>query len=144
MTTPAELTAALDALGEIRARVMMVHASLRAIGPVRGGAVGVIQAICAALGLDGTMLMMIAADEGEPFNRLSTPADPENGVLAEVFRTYPGVIVNDHPAYRFAAFGPAAAALLDPQPLRDYGPDSPLERLWEMGGAPPPFQKSVG
>jgi hypothetical protein len=76
----------LNALGAIRGRVMMVHASLRAIGPVAGGAVGVIEGICAALGLDGTMLMMIAAHDGDPFNRLSTPADPENGVLAEVFR----------------------------------------------------------
>jgi aminoglycoside N3'-acetyltransferase len=32
--------------------------------------------------------------------------------------------------------GPAAAALLEPQPLDDYyGPDGPLERLCEMGGA---------
>jgi aminoglycoside N3'-acetyltransferase len=136
MTTPAELTADLHALGEVRGRVMMVHASLRAIGPVDGDAGGVIEAIRAALGPDGTMLMMIAAHDGEPFDRLTTLADPDNGVLAEAFRTHPGVIVNDHPACRFAAVGPAAAALLEPQPLHDYyGPGSPLDRLCEMGGA---------
>jgi aminoglycoside N3'-acetyltransferase len=136
ITTPAELTRGLHALGEIRGRVMMVHASLRAIGPVRGGAVGVIEAVQEALGPDGTMLMMVAADDGEPFDRLCTPADPDNGVLAEVFRTHPGVVVNDNPACRFAAVGPAAAALIEPQPLHDYyGPGSPLERLYEMGGA---------
>jgi aminoglycoside N3'-acetyltransferase len=135
MTTPSDLASGLDVLGEIRGRVMMVHASLRAIGPVSGGAVGVIEAIRAALTPDGTMLMMVAANDGEPFDRLSTPADPDNGVLAEVFRTHPGVVVNDHPACRFAAIGPAAEALLQPQPLHDYyGPGSPLERLYEMGG----------
>jgi aminoglycoside N3'-acetyltransferase len=136
MTTRAELTADLAALGEIRGKVLMVHASLRAIGPVDGGAGSVIEAILAALGPDATMLMMIAANGDEPFDPSTTPADPDNGVLAEVFRTHPGVVVNDHPACRFAAVGPAAAALLDPQPLHDYyGLDSPLQRLCEMGGA---------
>jgi aminoglycoside N3'-acetyltransferase len=136
MTTQAELTADLDALGGIRGRVVMVHASLRAIGPVDGGACGVIDAIRAALGPDGTMLMMIAANDDAPFDRLSTAADPDNGVLAEVFRTHPSVVVNDHPACRFAAVGPAAATLLDPQPLDDYyGPGAPLERLCKMDGA---------
>jgi aminoglycoside N3'-acetyltransferase len=136
MRTPADLAADLDALGEVGGRVVMVHASLRAIGPVDGGADGVIEAVRATLGPDGTMLMMIAATDDEPFDRLSTSADPDNGVLAEVFRTHPGVVVNDHPACRFAALGPAAAELLEPQPLHDYyGPGSPLERLCEMGGA---------
>lgn len=134
--TPADIAADLDALGGVRGRVVMVHASLRAIGTVDGGASGVVQAIRAALGPDGTMMMMIAANDGEPFDSLSTPADPENGVLAEVFRTHHGVVVNDHPACRFAAVGPDAAALLEPQPLHDYyGHGTPLERLWEMGGA---------
>ncbi len=136
MTTPAEIAADLAELGEVRRRAIMVHASLRAIGPVDGGASGVIEAVRAALGPDGTMLMMIAANDGEPFDRLSTPADPDIGVLAEVFRTHHGVMVNDHPACRFAAVGRAAPALLEPQPLHDYyGPGSPLERLCEMGGA---------
>lgn len=136
MTTPAELAADLEALGEVRGRVVMVHASLRAIGRVDGGATGVIEAVLSALGPDGTMMMVIAADDDEPFDRLSTPADSDNGVLAEVFRTHPGVVVNDHPACRFAAVGPATAALLEPQPFHDYyGPGSPLERLCEMGGA---------
>jgi aminoglycoside N3'-acetyltransferase len=44
--------------------------------------------------------------------------------------------VNDHPACRFAAVGPAAEFLLDPQPFHDYyGIGSPLQRLCEVGGA---------
>jgi Aminoglycoside 3-N-acetyltransferase len=69
----------------------------------------VVEAITSAIGPAGTMLMMVAADDRVPFDRLTTPADPENGILAEVFRSQPGVLVNDHPACRFAARGPAAA-----------------------------------
>ena len=114
----------------------MVHASLRSLGPVEGGARAVVEAILDALGPKGTMLMMIAADDDEPFDRLRTEADEDNGILAEVFRTFPGVEVNDHPACRFAALGACATYLLEPQPLNDYyGIGSPLERLVEHRGA---------
>lgn len=133
---PHELAAAILAVGPVRDQVVMVHASLRAVGPVVGGADGVVRAVLEALGPDGTMVMMVAADDSEPFDRLRTPADPENGVLAEVFRRHPGVAVNDHPACRFAATGPAAGHLLEPQPLHDYyGPGSVLDRLCELDGA---------
>lgn len=131
-----DLATSLAALGPIGGRDVMVHASLRRLGPVEGGAEGVLQGLGRALGPTGTMLMMVAADDDEPFDRLRTAADPENGVLAEVFRRHPGVEVNDHPACRFAAWGPGTADLLDPQPLHHYyGPGSPLERLVERGGA---------
>ena len=113
----------------------MVHASLRALGPVDGGAAGVVEAIRSAIGADGTILMMIAAADDRPFDPATTPADPENGVLAEVFRTFPGVQVNAHPACRFAACGPLAEELLEPQPWDDYyGAGSPLERFVARDG----------
>lgn len=125
----------IRALGPVEGRVLMVHASLRAVGPVEGGAATVIEAIRSAIGANGTMLMMIAADDDGPFDRLSSEADEDNGVLAEIFRTYPGVEVNDHPACRFAAIGPDATVLLKPQPIDDYyGAGSPLERLVDLDG----------
>lgn len=135
MIEPSELAAQISALGPVAGRDVMVHASLRELGPVAGGAEGVVEAIRLALGAGGTMLMMVAAADDEPFDRDETEADPDNGVLAEVFRRHPGVEVNDHPACRFAAWGPGAPELLDPQPLHDYyGPGSPLERLCGRGG----------
>lgn len=126
----------LRALGPLEGRAVMVHASLRRLGAVVGGASGVIEAIRLALGPRGTLLMVIAADDAAPFDPVLTPADPEMGALAEAFRRHPGVEVNDHPACRFAAWGPAARALLEPQPLHDYyGAGSPLERLSASGGA---------
>lgn len=114
----------------------MVHASMRAVGPVEGGAAGVIDALRAAISPSGTLLMVLCADETEPFDALRSPVDTDDmGVLAEVFRTYPGVLVNDHPADRFGAIGAHATHLLEPVPLHDYhGPGSVLERLTALGG----------
>jgi aminoglycoside 3-N-acetyltransferase len=83
-----------------------VHASMRAIGPVEGGALGLLDALRGAIGPQGTLLMVLSALEGEPFDALRTPVDTADyGILAEVFRTFPGVQVSDHAADRFAALG---------------------------------------
>lgn len=114
----------------------MLHASMRSVGPVAGGAAGLIDALRKTVGSGGTLLMVLSADDSEPFDALRTPVDIDDmGVLAEVFRTYPGVSVNDHPADRFAAIGPAARQLLEPVPLHDYhGPGSVVERFTAHGG----------
>lgn len=132
----AQLAAQLRTLGVGEGDVVMIHASMRRRGPVEGGAAGVIEALRRAVGAGGTLLMVLGADEDEPFDALRSPVDIEEmGVLAEVFRTSPGVAVNDHPADRFAALGPAASHLPEPTPLHDYhGPGSVLERLTERGG----------
>ncbi|GLQ57192.1 aminoglycoside N(3)-acetyltransferase [Devosia nitrariae] len=130
-----ELAQQLRALG-VGGGALMVHASLRRLGTVAGGADGVLDALQEALAPDGTLLMMLGADASVPFDAATTPADPEMGVLAETFRRRPGVRVNDHAASRYAAIGPLAAPLLEPMPLHDYhGPRSVLERLVEIGGA---------
>lgn len=131
-----ELTPQLRSLGVGPGDILMIHASLRRVGPVEGGAAGVIEALRAAIGPEGTLLMVLSAVEDRPFDALRSPVDVgDMGVLAEVFRTYPGVSVNDHPADRFAALGPAALELLEPTPLHDYhGPGSVLERLTARGG----------
>ena len=130
-----DVAEAIDEIGPLAGREVMVHASLRTLGPVENAAAGIIDAIRQALGSAGTMLTMIAADDTAPFDLLRTRADPENGALAEVFRTYPGVAVNDHPACRSAALGPSASVLLDPQPVDHYyGPGSTLSRFYQRGG----------
>ncbi len=43
----------------------MVHASLRAAGPVDGGAEGVLEALDRAVGPDGTLLMILGAEIAE-------------------------------------------------------------------------------
>ena len=141
-------------LGVSSGDVVMLHASLRAVGPVEGGAVGVIEALRTAVGDSGTLLMVLGARDGwqwvndlpeperaahlggaEPFDCLTTPADPDVGVLAEAFRCYPGTLVSDHPEGRFAAFGLSASDLVVDPPWDDYfGPGSALERFVGLNG----------
>ncbi len=151
---PGALARDLRALGVVTGDALMVHASLRRIGPVEGGAEGVIDAILEAIGPQGTMLMVLgAADEwawvnerseaerpalladAEPFDATTTPADPEVGALAEVFRRRPGTRVSDHPEGRFGAAGRLAERWLATVPWDDYfGPGSPLEELLQARG----------
>jgi len=129
--TVSDLTTSLRRLGVADGDALMVHASLRAVGPVEHGAAGVVQALDAAVGPLGTIMMTLGArDHGEPFDCDTTPAESEIGVLAEIFRQTPGTLVSDHPEGRFGARGRLARELLTDVPWDDYyGPGSPLERL---------------
>jgi aminoglycoside N3'-acetyltransferase len=154
MTTPDRLVHDLRSLGVGSGDHLMVHASLRRIGPVEGGADGVLDALDRAVGPEGTLLMIVGARDvpewlaeptpaeaaapppgTSPFDPERTPAHAEVGRLAEVFRTRPGTIVTDHPLGRFGARGRLAARLLANAPWHDYyGPGSPLERLVAVSG----------
>lgn len=150
----AQIAHDLRSLGLRPGDTVMVHASLRKVGPVDGGADGLLSAIEQTLGPAGTVLMVLGADDpmawvndrpeherpgllagSQPFDHLATPADPDVGVLAEVFRTRAGTFVSDHPEGRFAAAGGLARELTEDVPWDDYfGPGSPLERLIAAGG----------
>lgn len=151
---PDELVDDLARLGVRRGDVVMVHASLRAIGDVYGRASAVVAALDTAVGPDGTLLMTLGAEDewswvndhpedaraefladAEPFDPLTTPAQADVGVLAEVFRTTPGTLVSNHPEGRFGARGRLADALTREVPWHDYyGPGSPLQRLVDESG----------
>jgi aminoglycoside N3'-acetyltransferase len=148
------LTSDLRRLGVLPGDVLMVHASMRAIGEVEGRAEGVVRALEMAVDADGTVLMNLGARDdwdwvnerpeneraallagATPFDCFRTPADPDNGVLAEVFRQMPGTLVNDHPDARFGARGKSAPQILEHLPWNDYyGPGSILERFVEADG----------
>jgi len=149
-----QLAGDMRRLGVVAGDVLMIHASLRRLGPVEGGANGVISALDQAVGSKGTLLMVLGARDDvswvnerpederpgllagtPPFDHRITPADPDVGVLAEVFRVYPGTKVNDHPEARFAARGRLSEALIVSPPWDHYyGRGSPLERLVEADG----------
>lgn len=149
-----DVAADLSGLGVAEGDLLFVHASLRRLGPVEGGAVGVISAIERAVGPTGTLMMVLGATnewdwvnthpeseragllaDAEPFDPVTTPSLPEVGVLGEVLRTMPGTVVNDHPEGRFAARGRLAGDLLRDLPWDDYyGPGSALARFVDSGG----------
>lgn len=148
------LVSDLHRLGVAPGDVVMVHASLKAIGPVEEGAAGVVQALDTAVGADGTLVMVLGAHNdwhwvndrpeaeesallagAEPFDCQTTPAEEDVGVLAEVFRQAAGTQVSNHPEGRFGARGRLAADFVADVPWDDYyGPGSPLERLVKANG----------
>lgn len=155
MLTRSQLVADLVALGIAAGDVVMVHASVRAVGEIAGGPDEVHLAIKDVITERGTMFMYASCpayvdevgrgnltpdQEAEVLEKV--PAfDPQtarsardNGALVELFRTYPGTRVNRHPA-RFAVWGKHTDFLLIPQPWDfAFGHGSLLERFVELDG----------
>ena len=151
----------LSRLGVNEGELLMVHASMRRVG---GDASELVAAIDTAVGPSGTWMMTLGArddwswvndkpeDEraallaGSPvFDALTAPADPEIGVLAEVFRTTPRTVVSDHPEGRFGARGRLAAELMSDVPWNDYyGAGSPLAATADGKPRPPPRTAAAG
>jgi aminoglycoside N3'-acetyltransferase len=133
---------------------LMIHASLRAIGPLRDGPGTLLDALEGAVGDDGTLVMILGAEiahdsanglpEPErltvlagapPFDPATAPVFHEVGYFAEIFRRREGTLVTDNPSGRFGARGRLAQDLLANAPWHDYyGPGSPLDRLCRVGG----------
>ncbi len=148
------LTNDLRRLGVRGGDALMVHASLRKVGDLDGGPDALLDALEAAIGEDGTLLMILGAEiaedrvnrlpeperlpllaEARPFDPLTAPVFHEVGYFAEVFRRRPGTIVTDNPSGRFGARGRLAQDLLADTPWHDYyGPGSPLDRFCQLGG----------
>jgi aminoglycoside 3-N-acetyltransferase len=150
-----ELANAFRALGVRPGDVVMVHASVRAVGEVAGGPDQIHLALKDALTADGTLIMyascpryvdeigrgnLTPAQEQEIAAKL--PAfDPhtarsarDNGALVELLRTYPGSTVNSHVA-RFVVWGRQAPFLIAAQPWNyAFGNGSALERFVQLGG----------
>lgn len=137
------LAADLSRLGVQPGDLVMVHASLRALGPVVGGAASVIRALLDAVAPNGTLAAYVDVelfyedDEPDPpvFDPLTAPAARDHGILHEVLRTWPGAIRSGHPDAGVAAIGPAAGWLTDAHPLQyGYGEGSPLAKVVQRGG----------
>lgn len=124
----------LQALGVREGAVLLVHTSFKAVAPVEDGPLGLIRALRAALGPEGTLVMPTMTDGASVFDPRSTPTEGM-GITAELFWRQPGALRSTHPGASFAAQGPLAAHICQPQPLSPpHGPDSPVGRVHELGG----------
>jgi aminoglycoside 3-N-acetyltransferase len=155
MHTRERLAADLRNLGLQAGDVVMVHASLRAIGEVAGGPDQVHLAVKDVITPEGTMLMYASCpryvdevgrgnltpeEEAEvleklpPFDALTARSARDNGALVELFRTWPGSRVNNHPA-RFVSWGRHTDHLFSQQPWDfAFGTGSVLERFTRLDG----------
>jgi aminoglycoside 3-N-acetyltransferase len=135
--------------------VVMVHTSFRSVGPVEGGPLTLIQALRAAVGNEGTLVMPThTSNLTDPANWRHPPAPPHTwhglriamrpfdpahtpvcgmGVVAELFRQMPGTLRSHHPIESVCAQGPAAQEIAARQPWNAAtGPDGPLGRLYDL------------
>lgn len=129
-----EVVSQLRALGVREGSVLLVHTSFRAVRPIAGGVLGLIEALREAVGPEGTLVMPTMTDGESVFDPARTPT-LDMGVTAETFWRQPGVLRSTHPGASFAALGPRAAAICAPQPLEPpHGVDSPVGHVHALGG----------
>ena len=133
-----QLEGQLQALGIRAADTLMVHASLRSVGPVQDHGQGVMSALLGVLGSEGTLM---AYADFEPtsevpyFNIKRSPARPDYGIFAELVRTHHGAVRSANPGASMVAVGARAQWLCENHPLDyGYGPESPLGKLVSLGG----------
>jgi len=155
-----DLVTGLRALGVQPGQDLLVHSSMRRVGPVRGGAADVLDALRIA-----TAGATIVVPTHTASNSLSSRAflaatagmstaqrgrhvaampgfDPEKtpshgmGALAEHVRTIVGAQRSSHPQTSFAAFGPRAERYTAGHELTCHlGESSPLGGLYQAGSA---------
>ena len=155
------LASDLRALGVRGGQDLLVHSSLRSIGPVEGGAEAVLGALQEVAGPTATIVVPTyttgnsgsstvfrAATGGLSRAGLdgylaSMPGfDPATipssgmGVFAEYVRTRPGSVRSSHPQTSFAALGPGATDCTRDHPLHCHlGESSPLGWLYRHDAA---------
>lgn len=135
--TKRQIVDALGRAGLRRGDHLLVHSSLRKVGPIDGGADALIDGLLEVVGEDGTLAM-------PAFNTtryLPTPCfdmrltASRSGMLTEMYRQRPASQRSCHPTHSVVAQGRRAAEFLADHYLREaFGVDSPIDRLARAGG----------
>lgn len=152
--TPDQISEAVRGLGLQPDHVVMLHGSVKAVGPVLGGPNTILQALLDTLTPTGTLMMYAGwedipddldelpeperqhwIDHFPPFDPATARAVRDNSILAEFLRTWPGAHRSLNPEASMVAMGAQADALTHNHPLNyGYGVGSPLERLVQAEG----------
>ena len=134
MLSKKDIVRGLKSLGVRRGTTLMVHSSYRSLGGVRGGPEAVIDALLAALGPSGTLVMPAFNFTGAVFH-MDIPS--KMGAITELFRRRKSVVRALHPTHSICAYGNNARRLVKdhlktPTPC---GKGTPFGRLYELGGS---------
>jgi len=114
--------------------IVIVHASLKALGPIEGGPATVIAALQEALGPTGTVLMPTFSHPTPDgvWRMADTPS--RTGAITEALRTSRGVVRSFHPTHSVAAWGARAVELTSGhERTTSVGIDSPLHLAAKAG-----------
>jgi aminoglycoside 3-N-acetyltransferase len=112
---------------------IVIHSSLRALGPVEGGAAGVVQALLDVVGPSGLLLV-------PTYTYFTTRFDPRTepsltGQLTETIRTWPGAQRSWHPTHSAVTIGEGAAEIVRNHHLNAAsGFGSPLDQVAARDG----------
>jgi aminoglycoside 3-N-acetyltransferase len=134
-----EIVDGLAAAGLPHGAAVMVHSSLSAFGHVQGGADAVIDALLAAVGDPGLVVVPThtwgTVNARQPvFHVRLSPSIV--GRITETFRRRPEAVRSEHPTHSVAAIGAGAAAFVagHAQFSTPCAPDSPYGRLVQSHG----------
>jgi aminoglycoside 3-N-acetyltransferase len=155
MYSRTDLSAGFRDLGIVSGDTVMLHASIRAVGEIAGGPDEIHLALKDVLTPEGTLMMYASCpafydevgrghlsssqerdllEKLPAFDALTARSQRDNGALVELFRTYPGSMVNLHVA-RFVVWGKHAEYLISKQPWNyAFGRDTALERFVDLDG----------
>ena len=138
MLSKAELIEQLKALGLKPGMDLLVHSSLRRVGPVEGGADTIIDALQEVLGPEGTLMMSTVSGNVGPEQTVFHVAHTAStvGVLSNVFRKRPAAIRSLHPVHSIAAMGPKAKFFTEGhlEARTPWSPESPYGKLMRNNG----------
>ena len=132
-----QLIGQLKSIGVKEGMDLMMHSSLRRVGPVDGGADTIIDSLLEILGADGTLMMSTVSGSVTPvqpvFHSKYTPSSV--GALSNVFRMRPGAVRSLHPVHSIAAMGPKAGFYTERHLACNtpWSPDSPYGKLMRNG-----------
>lgn len=155
--TKEDLIQQFRACGVAEGQTIFVHTSLSSLGFVVGGAETLIRALLEIVGPEGTLMMPSQTwknldpstgvhweepQEWWPILRANWPAYDKEvtpaigmGVVAEMFRKWPGAKRTDHPARSVAAVGKHADFLTIDHDLSNiFGEGSPVDKLYWLDG----------
>lgn len=155
--TKADLIRDFRNCGLAEGQTVFVHASLSKLGFVVGGAETLIRALLEIVGAEGTLMMPaqtwknldpstgvhwqepvawwpIIREHWPAYDKEVTPAIGM-GVVAEMFRKWPGAARSAHPARSIAAVGKHREYLTKDHDLSNIcGEGSPLDKLYQLDG----------
>lgn len=138
MLSKAELKKQFIDLGIKEGMSLLVHSSLRRVGPVEDRADGIIDTLLDILGDQGTLMMSAVSGnvnwEQPVFHPKYTPATV--GTLPNIFRQREGVLRSLHPVHSIVAYGTKAKFFTDGhlEANTPWSPDSPYGKLMRNDG----------